>query len=171
MSLAEQYDTENYSIGSYSGEPLDEVDHYRDEYSEHDDFISEESSIEFSVVENKNNQKNKKNKPEDSGLRKIKTKEGNFVYYSTSLNPGAGIRDAIYGQYDFTMKVGSSDEDLFFKVINKSNGIDRLKEDHLYYDNPDQCERHMGITISQEAKERWTEKYQKALEKHQKDNQ
>ena len=62
MSLAEQHDTENYSIGSYSGEPLDEVDHYRDEYSEHDDFISEESSIEFSVVENKNNQKNNKNK-------------------------------------------------------------------------------------------------------------
>jgi hypothetical protein len=171
MSLVEQNDRDNYSIGSNVSDPLDDTDLYHDEYSEHNDIASVESSVAFSVVEKRNGNKNKKNdKPEDKGYRKIKTSQGSLEYYSTSIIPGAPIRDAIYGQYDFTMKVGSSDEDLFFKIINKSNGIDRMKEDHLFYDNPDQCERHMGINVSQHVKEQWTEKYQRALDRLQLDD-
>jgi len=165
MSQVEQQDQDNYSINSYISERENDIDQYCDEYSEHNDYESEESSVVFSVVDKKNGRKNKKQ--QDNGLRKIKMKEGSLVYYSTSIIPGAAIRDAIYGQYDFASKVGSSDEDLYFKLIYKGIGIDPLKEDHLFYDNPDQCERHMGITISEEAKARWTQKYQKTLESRQ----
>jgi hypothetical protein len=153
MSLLVQNDADNNSFGSDS--EMD-FDYYQDTY----EMESVASSTEFSTIIKKN-KKNKK--PEDSGYRKIKSKGGDLVYFTSSLIPGSSIRDAIYGQYDFTSKIGSSDEDLFFKLINKSNGIDRLKEDHLFYDNPEQCERHMGITISQGTKDKWREKYQNAL--------
>lgn len=67
-------------------------------------------------------------------------------------NATTGIRS----QY----KVGSKYEDLFFKVKdvarNNQTVLNNLPR-KLFYDSPEECERHMHVIIPTEVKETWTE--------------
>ena len=85
----------------------------------------------------------------------IKTKT---EVYSTSFIPGTMIRDAITGHKHPQFRVGSWNEDLFFKVKDTSGyvGTDTYC---LYYDSPEQYERHFKVNISVEAKKKWTNKF------------
>jgi hypothetical protein len=85
----------------------------------------------------------------------IKTKT---EVYSTSYIPGTWIRDAITGHKHPQFRVGSWNEDLFFKVKDTSGyvGTDTYC---LYYDSPEQYERHFKVNISVEAKKKWTNKF------------
>ena len=86
---------------------------------------------------------------------KLKTVE----FFSSPTTPGSIIRDAIHGGLFFKSKVGSAHEDLFFKMRTttvKPNVPGDIVT--LFFDNPEQCERHMGITISQESKALWQNK-------------
>jgi hypothetical protein len=87
---------------------------------------------------------------------KMKTVE----FYSTPTTPGAIIRDAIHGGLFVKSRVGSPHENLFYKVrmctVKPNVSGDSVT---LFFDNPEQCERHMGITIDQAEKERWSDKY------------
>jgi hypothetical protein len=86
---------------------------------------------------------------------KLKTVE----FFSTPTTPGASIRDAIHGGLFIKSKVGSGDEDLFFKTrmttVEPNVTGDSIT---LYFDNPEQCERHLGLAIGQNAKEAWKNK-------------
>ena len=81
--------------------------------------------------------------------------------YSTDTTPGVKIRDAITGSRH-NQKVGSYDEDLFFKVrmsIFKDNFVSTT----LFYDSPEAFERHQHTTVKPEEKERWVEKQQERM--------
>ena len=84
--------------------------------------------------------------------------------YSTSILPGGTIRNAISGylENDYMgrpiYKVGTMNEELFFKAnvsVNGVTGEPRI----LFYDSPEQYERHFRTTLSDETKNIWREKY------------
>jgi hypothetical protein len=73
---------------------------------------------------------------------------------------GSRIRNAFTGIYypDACYKVGSIYDDILFKIID-STAVDGRREPlMLYYDNPEQYERHQHATLSQQTKQAWTDK-------------
>jgi hypothetical protein len=61
-------------------------------------------------------------------------------------------------------KVGSFDEDLYFKVVICTGENTKAREPVvLFYNNPEQFERHHGVVISQEDKTRWYEKRKRQM--------
>ncbi len=100
-------------------------------------------------------------KKADKGYSKIYRysdgKKKTIEIYATDLTPGNRIRGAIGGSYYSNFKVGSKDEDIFYKVALctaecRENGA-------FFFDNPEQYERHMCTTVSQSDKEIWYEKF------------
>jgi hypothetical protein len=92
-------------------------------------------------------------------INKAENKKVNIDLY-TSGNIGTRIRNAVSGiRYNY--KVGSRDEDLLFSVKIATGEI-LPDEGALYYDNPEQYERHFFTKISQETKKQWYEKNVKA---------
>lgn len=78
--------------------------------------------------------------------------------YTTSTIPGARIRDAITGIVDDNCRVGSMYEDLYFKVVF-ATGEFGSEPKTAYFDSPEHCERHINSSISQENKNKWTNKF------------
>jgi hypothetical protein len=91
--------------------------------------------------------------------RKINSKKESIEIYSTNVTPGNMIRDAITGSRYPQYRVGSSNENLFFKVriATGETGHDGAT---FFFDSPEQYERHFknSITIKQTEKEKWTNK-------------
>lgn len=98
----------------------------------------------------------------DSGYHRIvRTHNGiktKTEVYSTSFIPGTMIRDAITGNKYTNYFVGSLDEELFFKVKDTSGYVGNGSF-CLYYDSPEQYERHMKSTISVNVKKAWTDRF------------
>jgi hypothetical protein len=129
---------------------------------EYDNFYYEGEVDEMSDVSSKKNntfikikQKNKKNKVvigyDDYG---------NETCIFGSRGQGTYIHSATTG-HRTNYKVGSSDENLFFSVID-SRSCDKNKEPiFFYFDSPEQVERVMGkkCVISQKTKEGWHKKF------------
>jgi len=60
-------------------------------------------------------------------------------------------------------RVGTKHQDLYFTVADTSGNGRQLKfPKHLYYDSPEEYERHQCIQVTQETKERWYAKNFKA---------
>ena len=104
----------------------------------------------------------------DKGYCKIKR----FVYKPSSDNTlikkqvsielyisgdvGSYIRNAVSGQrYDY--RVGSKSEDLLFKV-GIATGELGYSSGSLFYDSPEQYERHFFTLLENDRKEKWYEK-------------
>lgn len=110
----------------------------------------------------------------DKGFFKLKTgkNKASITGFSTSFFPGATIRNASTGFFESDYmgkpiyKVGSEDEDLFFRVTLSVNGISNEPR-KLFYDNPEQYERHFKTRVSNNIKKQWTEKYKIALVRDQ----
>jgi len=88
----------------------------------------------------------------------IETENGNLVrkqvvieYYSSGPT-GSNIRNAQTGVYTKDI-VGSKQEDLYFKVTLTDN-----QPLTLFYDSPEQYERHQRVKLSHETKEHWFNK-------------
>lgn len=91
-------------------------------------------------------------------------------YYETPRMNDSRIRNAITGlRYrDDHPKckyvVGSAQEDIFFKVLISTGEPEIYSRDNkkttvlLFYDSPEQYERHQKMTLSQPLKEKWQEK-------------
>ena len=152
---------------SYTMKDFEDTHQYvKDEFPDYpEDIDDDDNSIEttetFSVVGKKKKPKKKK---VDKGYRKYKTKDGNVVYFATSMLPGNSIRDAIYGHYYHEYQVGTPNEDLFFKVA-KTDNCSTQTIDNLFYENPEQFESHMNVSIDYELKSLWAERYQYALQR------
>jgi hypothetical protein len=74
--------------------------------------------------------------------------------YTTVNVPGILIRDAITGARYSQYRVGSSNEYLFFKAMDVTG--DFGKEGGLmFFDSPEQYEKHMKTIVSSEIKEKW----------------
>ena len=129
-----------------------------------DEFMDDDSvsSASYSLVTKK---KKEKKKVVDKGYRKIKTKDGNIIYFATSMLPGTPIRDAISGYRFCEYQVVSPNEELFFTVCNASNNSSP-NVDVLFYDNPEQFESHMNCHVDIDSKNIWAEKYQYALHRN-----
>jgi hypothetical protein len=97
----------------------------------------------------------------DNGFHKFKRKVGMKTYeievYSTSTTPGRMIRDAISGTRYNQYRVGSCNEYLFFKVKISTGEIGK-DGGSLFFDSPEQYERHTKSTISQAIKDNWLKK-------------
>jgi hypothetical protein len=72
------------------------------------------------------------------------------------------IRNAETGEY-YKYKVGSMNEDLFFKFMI-STGEMPSGPLTLFYDSPEHCERHQGILLDNTVKKRWESKRQNRLD-------
>ena len=96
----------------------------------------------------------------DKGYHKIKNNnvgfdqknsKNKYIEFYTSGEAGKRIRNAITG-IRYNEKVGSAQEDLFFKSkIGSHSGS-------LFYDSPEQFEKHMFVTVNSDIKEKWYSK-------------
>jgi hypothetical protein len=132
------------------------IDSFFDVYNDGDD-----EDVVDSVLMRQVSRRNKKNdellKEMDKGFAILKphTKHP-IAYFHTNSNPGSTIRNAVTGQYETGFKFGSANEDLFYKVGQMSPTSSDLHI--LFYDSPEQFEKHFRTTVSAEAKSRWSEK-------------
>ena len=79
----------------------------------------------------------------------------------TSGDAGTYIRNAETGN-NYKYKVGSKEEGLFFKVALGTGELNtRNCSNVLFYDSPEQYEKHLMDEISQEIKDNWV--YKKKL--------
>lgn len=81
--------------------------------------------------------------------------------YSSGMS-GSLIRNAETGEY-YKYKVGSNDEDLFFKTVN-STGELSYGPITLFYNSPENYERHQYLFVSDETKKIWENKKNARLE-------
>jgi len=103
-------------------------------------------------------------KASDPGYFKIK-REVNFKkvkieLYADPITPGRSIRNAVTGVRQTGFKVGSRDELIFYKVALKTGekGL-RGQGPILFYDSPEQYERHMHVTCDERTKADWHARY------------
>jgi hypothetical protein len=135
------------------------VDH---EYNQYFDYTSDRSTDE-SYRNRRRGGAGKNAKFEDVGYNKIpRSVKGNpnaFIeYYETSSNPHVYIRDAISGASRSPYRTGTADEDLFF-TVRLATGESRVRGgSNLFYDSPEQYERHFQVELSNDIKEAWREK-------------
>lgn len=85
-----------------------------------------------------------------------------YIHCYGTAGLGSKIRNAVSGTY-YNYNVGSVYEDLLFKVIDSTGRNKRRDPLMLYYDNPEQYERHKHVRVSQESKDRWHKKHMTAL--------
>lgn len=72
-------------------------------------------------------------------------------YYFTNDTPGATIRNAVTGIYETGNRFGKKEEDLFFKTSVPGPSTNHI----LFYDGPDEFERHFFSELSEETKTKW----------------
>lgn len=77
-------------------------------------------------------------------------------YYHTNYTPGTKIRNAITGERHNYL-VGSRDEDLFFKAVI-ANGEDKSYPLILFYDGPNEFQKHQHCILSDDIIEKWRSK-------------
>ena len=126
---------------------------------EHDIITISDSSSEVSVNSNikKQRKENELLKKMDKGYhtfkRIVNKKIVKVEIYNNQYSTGY-IRDAISGHYN-KLRIGTSDENLFFKV-NMSSLYGKDKENvAFFFDSPDQYERITGSIVSSDIKESW----------------
>lgn len=77
--------------------------------------------------------------------------------FTTGLQ-GSSIRDAITGVYNYKHKVGSFDQDLYFSVIIATGETSSREPIILYYESPEQYEKHFFLELDKQTKDKWAEK-------------
>jgi len=78
-------------------------------------------------------------------------------YYKTKNSPGAKIRNALTGIYE-NFRVGGKDEDLFFKVVSTITKDPNSESHLLFYDSPEQYEKHFHCEVNANIKQTWIQK-------------
>ena len=122
-----------------------------------DDLTQVSESTKDTSMSLKTKYKNKAKK-QDKGYEKkvkiIKDKKIIIDTYHSNDTPGSIIRHAVTGVW-LSARVGSIEENLYFKVRDNTGKDTRS----LYYDSPEEYERHMFLTLSTDIKGKWTEKF------------
>ena len=153
-----------------------DVDYWKDETEEP---VYYSDSVSLSTVSTQDSEVNKNKVKTRFGVSykndkhyfKIKSrKKGapSITGFSTTMLPGATIRNVVTGylECDYAgkpiYKVGTKDENLFFKANISVNGITEEPR-ILFYDNPEQYERHFKVNVSIDTKKRWQKKYNQRL--------
>ena len=141
-----------------SGENYGEYDEQSYVYHETSDV--DESTV-FTYVKSKRNRTDNY-LSSDPGHKIIGSKKNRLEYYAGSVLPGTYIRNAVTGIREYNMKVGNwNTEAQFFKVRYLGN-YSTNNPDILYYDSPEQFERHMHCTVKTPIKQKWQSEYEVA---------
>lgn len=85
-------------------------------------------------------------------------------FFDTALSPDRYIRNAVTGAIQSPYRVGTYDEYLFYSVL-LSTGECGQTPPCLFYDNPEQYERHFHTTVSDQAKEAWKLRYHMEMDR------
>lgn len=121
------------------------------------DMESEESTLPG----NRKKKSSRSHTAVDSGYhyvyRKVDGKMAKVNFCETSSTPHMYIRDAISGNR-LMFRTGTSDEDLFYTVRLATGESTRRDGCTLFYDNPEQYERHFYTSVSQQIKDAWMKK-------------
>lgn len=150
-------DTDDY----YDENENDDI--YESMYGIHTPSVVTDDSTIYTLV----NVKNKKDVKVDNGHRIIGKKNNKLEYFSTSNMPGSIIRNAVTGIPEYNMRVGNIyAEDNFFKMVYVGNGIKSGNPDTLFYDSPEQCERHMKFRVKSELKQKWQKRKSSVISYH-----
>jgi len=131
--------------------------------------ITDDGTIDSSIIEKK--MKDVLKKTSDKGYNKLKFLINREItkieVYDTGSNTGSMIRLATSGVRMAKHYVGSKNEDLYFKVIytglrhkTSKMGNEAL---FLYYESPEQWERHFKTTCPADVKAKWNQKYHTTL--------
>lgn len=88
-------------------------------------------------------------------VRNINNKKVSIRFYHTRTTPGSTIRNAVTGLYETNHRVGSRDEDFFFKVCNSYGYKDSRDPYILFFDSPEQYERLFLCSLPASIKETW----------------
>ena len=88
--------------------------------------------------------------------------DGKFYKRITIKNYGSGcqgtrIINAVTGT-KYNIKVGSAEENIFFKVTDSSGINGRNEPLMLYYDSPEQYENHYFTNVSPDVKQQWMQR-------------
>lgn len=145
-------------------------DEYQNVVEQYNDYLDTDTYSITEVSSVNSYDKNQKKKYEDAkkadpGYHKLKrfvntkngTKKESYEVYTTSCDTGAIIRNAVTGVRFNKFRVGSSAESQFFKTRLATGETGRDGET-LYFDSPEEFEKHMRLTVSPEIKEKWLEK-------------
>ena len=99
-------------------------------------------------------------------LNPILKKRVRVDFFPTNPTPNSYIKHAMNGTVQTAdgraFRAGTKDEDLFFSTILATGEISGGAP-ILFYDNPEQYERHFFATVPQKIKDRWLEKRTEAL--------
>lgn len=139
----------------------DDISNYNNEYSEYSYYSDTESFSDMSVSSNIRYKKNVLNnmKIVDKGFHKfIKEVDGKLLkigFYETNITPGSLIRSAVTGNRYEKFYVGSYIEDLFFKVCNTTIETGKRVPIFMFFDSPEQFEKHFRCTVNDESKKKW----------------
>jgi len=119
--------------------------------------MSSQNQMSYGVDEEEITQRFSNTSQKKTGKRK----------YFPSNRPQTLIRNAITG-VEYPYYTGSSEQTLLYKcvdstgtcdsdgyMIRSSNLLPNSNPNHLFFDSPEQCMRHMHITISAEMIQNW----------------
>jgi hypothetical protein len=81
-------------------------------------------------------------------------------YFDSGHNPGGYIYHAMTGQRS-NYRLGQKQQDLFFKVADATH-MTGFGPHTLFYDNPEEYERHFMTVLPTNIKQKWYEKYMAA---------
>jgi hypothetical protein len=161
MSISEE--TISYTdVASFDDDESIPSQHYDNDRA--DRYSEETSSYHASVRADplaKNKKHVKRMNPETGESTRV-------TFFPTLMIPGAAIKNAISGTLQSSsqgahyFRVGTSDEDLFFSVILATGELGQ-EPMSLFYDNPEQYERHFFTKLSTEIKNAWLDKRDAAL--------
>lgn len=91
----------------------------------------------------------------DGGKRKVP-----IELYTTRSNLDSRIRNAVTGFYEEAF-VGRPSQDQCFKVVLATGELGKdAPSNFLFYDSPEQYERHFFLELEQSFKEKWYERQQ-----------
>jgi hypothetical protein len=96
----------------------------------------------------------------------VKGKNAKVEFFETSLFPNRIIKNAVTGIMQGNCRVGSSDEDLFFSVLLSSGECGKTPP-CLFYDSPEQYERHFYTELNEKTKSAWRVKYHLEMDRRQ----
>jgi hypothetical protein len=141
------------------------VDHYEDE-------VDNQSAVSSSTIDTRRLRQRKLTedaKTLDKGYAVAKLVIGNLPakipYYHTSYHPGSTIRNAVTGIYQTPHSVGKPNQDLYFKVIFP---VPSPSDAHqLFYDSPDQYEKHFHCQVSDAVRKKWNDRVEIARAREQ----
>lgn len=147
-----------------------------DEYELYENVSVDESSVDnttissTSTIDGRSKKVKSSIKLTDPGKYKVinntKNEKIKYVCFATDVANHSYIRNAVTGIIQ-PHKACTGQQDLYYKVIDVTGlGTPTKYPKHLYYDSPEEYERHQNCAVSISTKKRWYEKYLKAKMKY-----